>query len=83
MDGTGQTAMHPRDGQQQLHHVFATSQYGTCQLIWLDAPLKNTDTFIQFLELLMASLDPAQSVVIVLDNAPCSCSVAAQAVLVF
>lgn len=73
----------PAAGQQQLHHVFAAYQYGTDHLIWLDAPTKNTDTFIQLLELLMAAIDPARPVVLVLDNASYHRSVEAQAALAF
>lgn len=73
----------PAAGQQQLQHVFAAYQYGTDHLIWLEAPTKNTATFIQFLEQLMAAIDPALPVVIVLDNASYHRSVEAQAALAF
>lgn len=73
----------PAAGQQKLYHIFGAYNYATDEIIWTESAKKNTDSFIEFLEHFMASIDPNLPLVLVLDNASYHHSAAAEAALAY
>jgi len=56
-------------GQQKRWHIFGAYNWRTDELIYLNAKHKNTNSFCEFIEMLMNSVSGERPVVIVLDNA--------------
>lgn len=73
----------PAAGQQQHAHFFGAYNWATDEVIWLDAPKKNTQTFTAFLEHFMQRVQGDKPIVLVMDNASYHHSAAAEAALAF
>ena len=69
----------PAPGQQKLQQIFGAYNWRTDQTIWLDTDKKNSNSFIHFLEDLLASVNTEHPVVLVLDSASYHRSAGAEA----
>jgi transposase len=68
-------------GPQAFHHVIGALDWRTEQVSHTVVTIKNSQTFIEFLEHLMVTCYPTGGVVLVMDNAPYHRSAAVQAAL--
>ncbi len=68
-------------GPQVFHHVIGALDWATDQVSYQMTALKNSQTFIEFLEHLLLTCYPNQTIVLVMDNAPYHRSAATQAAL--
>jgi hypothetical protein len=75
----GQQKRVPAAGQQRSHHLFGAYNWRTDEVIWSTAPRKNSESFITFVEHLLASQTTDRPLVIILDNAAYHRSAASQA----
>ena len=71
----------PAAGQQVLHHIFGAVNHVTGEIIWTDAPKKNTNSFVEFLDHFQASIDTSTPTLLFLDNASYHTSRDAEAAL--
>lgn len=69
------------NGPQGFHHVIGALNAQTAAVSWQLTTVKNSDTFIAFLEHLLVHQYPSASIVLVMDNAPYHRSAAVQAAL--
>jgi transposase len=76
----GQRKLIPGAGPSQYLHVFGAYDWASGFVSYTTAARKNTDTFIAFLEHLLAEY-PHQKLILVMDNASYHRSAAAQAAL--
>jgi len=70
-------------GQQQWLHYFGAYNWRTDEIIAMPAERKNSESFCDFLELLLAFLPDDRPVVLVLDNASIHHSQMSQAMLAY
>lgn len=68
-------------GPQGFHHIIGALNWESGQVNYRIVTVKNSQTFIEFIEQLMLTDYPDQSVVLVMDNAPYHRSAAVQAAL--
>lgn len=68
-------------GPQAFHHLIGALDWATEQVTTLTVQVKNSQTFIEFVEHLMTSRYPTGGVVLVMDNAPYHRSAQVQAAL--
>jgi transposase len=68
-------------GPQAFQHIIGALDWRTEQVSHTVVSVKNSQTFIQFLEHLMLTVYPTGGVVLVMDNAPYHRSAAVQAAL--
>ena len=68
-------------GANAFHHVIGALNWSTQQVSYTMETVKNSDTFITFLEHVLEQCYPTQGVVLVMDNAPYHRSRAVQAFL--
>lgn len=64
----GERKLIPAPGSPQYLHVFGAYNWHSGRVSYLTSPHKNSDTFIAFLEQLLAE-DPRQHLILVMDNA--------------
>ena len=64
----GERKLIPAPGNPQFLHVFGGYNWHSGRVSYLTAPHKNSDTFIAFLEHLLAEY-PRQHLIVVMDNA--------------
>lgn len=69
----------PTPGQQQWRHIFGAYNWTTDEVITLITQERNSETFIAFLDHLVAQHDGQRPLVIVLDNGSIHHSFATQA----
>jgi len=69
----------PTPGQQQWRHIFGAYNWATDEVIYQIARKRNSDTFIAFLDHLVAQHSGEHPLVIVLDNGSIHHSYATQA----
>lgn len=69
------------NGPQSFQHVLGALNWQTNQVSWQLAEVKNSETFIAFLEHVLVEQYPTSSLVLVMDNAPYHHSAAVQAAL--
>ena len=77
----GQRKLIPAPGQQRWEHLFGAYNWRTDSISWRFASKKNSASFIDFVEYLMAVCYPTQKVILVTDNASYHNSKAALAAL--
>lgn len=70
-----------RPGEKQKRHVFGGYNWANDTITWTSAQIKNTATFILFLEELLVKRYPTGRVVLVMDNVSYHKSAAALAAL--
>jgi transposase len=68
-------------GPQAFHHLIGALDWATEQVITTTVTVKNSQTFIEFIELVMTRHYPTGGVVLVMDNAPYHRSAVVQAAL--
>lgn len=68
-------------GPQAFHHVIGALDWATERVATTIVQVKNSQTFIEFLEYIMTDCYPSGGVVMVLDNAPYHRSAQVQAAL--
>jgi len=68
-------------GANAFHHVLGAWNWRTQQVSYTVETVKNSDTFIRFLEHVLERTYPNQGLVLVMDNAPYHRSRAIQAAL--
>jgi transposase len=68
-------------GPQSFHHLIGALDWATEQVTTTTVAVKNSQTFIEFVEYVMTECYPAGGVVMVMDNAPYHRSAAVQAAL--
>jgi hypothetical protein len=56
-------------GQQQWHHLFGGYNFVTDEVIAMPTPMRNSDSFVAFLDLLVQSVAADRPIMLVLDNA--------------
>ena len=76
----GQRILIPGAGPSQYLHVFGAYDWATGFVTYTTAPRKNSDSFVAFLEHVLAEY-PHQKLVLVMDNASYHRSATAQAAL--
>lgn len=69
------------NGPECFQHVIGALNWQTGQVCWQMADIKNSNTFIAFLEHLLLDQYPTSSLVLVMDNAPFHRSYATRAAL--
>lgn len=70
-----------RPGEKQKRHIFGGYNWSEDTIIWTTAQIKNSATFISFIEELLVKGYPTGRVVLVLDNASYHKSASALAAL--
>lgn len=70
-----------RPGEKQKRHIFGGYNWSEDTIIWTTAQIKNSATFISFIEELLVKGYPTGRVVVVLDNASYHKSASALAAL--
>lgn len=68
-------------GPQSFHHVMGALDWQTAEVSYTITTVKNSQTFIEFLEHLMRNCYPTGGLVLVMDNAPYHRSAAVKAAL--
>lgn len=76
-----QTRLPAASGPQGFQHVIGALDWQTACVSYTITTVKNSQTFIEFLEHLMVTCYPVGGVVLVMDNAPYHRSAAVQAAL--
>jgi len=76
-----QTRLPAAKGPQGFHHIMGGLDWATGQVSYTFSSVKNSQTFIEFLEHLMTQSYPVGAVVLVMDNAPYHRSAEVRAVL--
>lgn len=76
-----QTRLPAAPGPQDFHHVVGALDWRTGQVSHTVTTVKNSQTFIEFLEHLLLTCYPEGGVVLVMDNAPYHRSAAVRAAL--
>jgi transposase len=65
----GQQKRIPTPGQNQVYHLFGALNWRTQEVVYHFASHKNSNSFIEFIEHLMASVTSDVPIVLVMDNA--------------
>jgi transposase len=76
-----QTRLAAAPGPQAFHHLIGALDWRNDQVTTRTVTVKNSQTFIEFIEYLMRERYPTGGVVLVMDNAPYHRSAAVQAAL--
>jgi transposase len=76
-----QTRLPAAPGPQAFHHLIGALDWASDQVTTSTVTVKNSQTFIEFIEYLLTQRYPTGGVVIVMDNAPYHRSAAVQAAL--
>lgn len=76
-----QTRIATPSGPQSFHHIIGALDWRTAAVSYTITTVKNSQTFIKFLEYLMTNCYPTGGVVLVMDNAPYHRSAAVKAAL--
>lgn len=79
----GQQLRIPTPGNQKWHHLFGAYNWRTDEIITMEADKKNSGTFCQFIEQLMAEVPAERPMVLVLDNASYHHSHVSEAMLAY
>ena len=79
--GTQKRVPATRPGEKQKRHIFGGYNWAKDTIVWTSALIKNTATFILFLEELLVKRYPTGRVVLVMDNVSYHKSAAALAAL--
>lgn len=79
--GTQKRVPATRPGEKQKQHVFGGYNWLKDSITWTTAPVKNTATFIRFLEELLVRRYSTERIVLVMDNVSYHKSAAALAAL--
>lgn len=69
----------PTPGTPQWHHLFGGYNFVTDEVVAMAAPLKNSNAFVAFLDLLVQQVSDDRPIIMVLDNASYHRSCIAQA----
>ncbi len=81
--GTQKRVPATRPGEKQKRHVFGGYNWAKDSITWTTVLIKNTATFIAFLEELLIKQYPTGRIVLVMDNVSYHKSAAAPAALSF